>query len=127
MPRVMIVDDSVFMREHLANLLASQGYDSIQAMNGYEAVRQYRAESPDVVLMDVTMPGRDGLDTLEEVIQIDPGAVVVMLTALNQEVMVTRAMHIGAKDYLTKPVSPGRLFATLDRVLRYKRVPDTAQ
>ena len=119
MRTVMIVDDSAFMREHLANLLTGNGYEIIQATNGNEAVRRYCQDEPDLVLMDITMPGRDGLDALIEIRQCDDHAKVIMLTALNQELVVTRAMHIGAKDFLTKPVSPARLFTTVERVLGY--------
>lgn len=110
MSKVMIVDDSLFMLEHISKLLRKRGYD---------AVRLYEENSPDVVLMDVTMPGRDGLEALSEIRQIDANAKVVMLTALNQEWLVTQAMNMGAKDFLTKPVSPDRLISTLERVISY--------
>jgi len=122
MNKVMIVDDSVFMREHLAKILARQGYEPILAMNGHEAVRIYRQSAPSAVLMDITMPGRDGLDALLEIRQLDPKAKVIMLTALNQEATIKRAMHLGAWDYLTKPISPDRLLASLERVLNYTDV-----
>lgn len=118
MPTVLVVDDSVFMREHLSRLLEPEGYAVMMAENGYEAVQMYRDNRPDVVLMDITMPGRDGLDALARICELDTQARVVMLTAINQEQMITRAIDIGAKDYLTKPVAPGRLLASLNRVLR---------
>jgi two-component system, chemotaxis family, chemotaxis protein CheY len=121
MPKVMVVDDSLFMLEHISKLLRKRGYDSVTAMNGYDAVRLYEEDSPDVVLMDVTMPGRDGLEALFEIKQLDSTAKVIMLTALNQEWLVTEAMNLGAKDFLTKPVSPDRLISALERVIGYGR------
>lgn len=118
MTKVMIVDDSMFMLEHLANLLKKNGYDEpIRAMNGHDAVRLYKQDAPDVVLMDVTMPDKDGLEALSDIRSIDPDANIVMLTALNQEWLVTKSISLGARDFLTKPVSSIRLLTTLERVI----------
>jgi two-component system, chemotaxis family, chemotaxis protein CheY len=117
MHKIMIVDDSAFMQNRLVKALSVGGYKTITASDGYDAVRLYRENAPDVVLMDVTMPGSDGLDALAEICQMDSGARVIMLTALNQEIIVRQAMSIGARSFLTKPVSPDRLLETLERVL----------
>lgn len=117
MSTVMVVDDSMFMLEHLAKLLKKRGHQPITAMNGYDAVRLYEQDKPDAVLMDITMPGRDGLEALSEIRERNPDARVIMLTALNQEWLVTKAMSLGARDFLTKPVSPDRLMTALERVL----------
>jgi two-component system, chemotaxis family, chemotaxis protein CheY len=119
MQKVMIVDDSAFMQNRLVKMLESKGYATTTASDGYEAVRLYRQDTPDAVLMDVTMPGRNGLEALDEICEMDSEARVIMLTALNQELIVAQALRIGAKDFLTKPVSPDRLFRTLERVLEY--------
>jgi two-component system chemotaxis response regulator CheY len=77
----------------------------------------YRSEKPDIALMDVTMPHKDGLEALSEIRELDPQAKVVMLTALDQQTVMVQAMRLGAKDFLTKPVVPDRLVATLEKVL----------
>jgi two-component system chemotaxis response regulator CheY len=118
MAKIMIVDDSLFMRNHLSKLLAKNGYETILAENGEQAVIAYRRASPDVVLMDITMPRKDGLQALTEIRELDIKAKVIMLTALDQELAATRAIHVGAKDFLVKPVPPGRLLKALQRVLR---------
>jgi two-component system chemotaxis response regulator CheY len=118
MPKVMVVDDSLFTRTHLTKLLAKHGYETVMADNGKEAVQTYRQSKPDVVLMDITMPKKDGLDALLEIRQFDPGAKVIMLTALAQELLATRAIHIGAKDFLVKPVPPAKLILTLQKALK---------
>jgi two-component system chemotaxis response regulator CheY len=117
MAKVMIVDDSLFMRNHIARLLTKQGYETIAAENGEQAVRAYREDKPDAVLMDITMPLKDGLQALTEIRQYDPTARVIMLTALGQTMAATRAMHIGAKDFLVKPVSPNELVESLHKAL----------
>jgi two-component system chemotaxis response regulator CheY len=118
MARIMIVDDSLFMRNHLSKLLARNGYEIILAENGEQAVVIYRQTSPDAVLMDITMPRKDGLQALTEIREFDSRAKVIMLTALDQELAATRAIHVGAKDFLVKPVPPSRLLTALQRVLR---------
>jgi two-component system chemotaxis response regulator CheY len=118
MTRVLIVDDSLFMRNHLTKLLVKHGYETIAAEDGEQAVHTYRQNNPDVVLMDITMPRKDGLEALSEIRQLDPRAKVVMLTALNQRPAVTRAIQIGAKDFLVKPVLPDKLITALQKALR---------
>ena len=117
MARIMIVDDSLFMRNHLSKLLAKNGYKTILAENGKVAVDTYRRDRPDAVLMDITMPQKDGLQALTEIREFDSRAKVIMLTALDQELAATRAIHIGAKDFLVKPVPPSRVLMALQRVL----------
>ena len=96
MAKVMVVDDSLFMRNHIAKLLGNQGYETVMAEDGEQAVTGYRRDCPDVVLMDITMPRKDGLEALLEIRQLDPQAKVIMLTALDQRLAATRAL-IAAK------------------------------
>ena len=117
MATVMIVDDSLFMRNHLSKLLARNGYESIMAEDGEQAVRTYRRAKPNVVLMDITMPRKDGLQALTEIRSLDRRAKVIMLTAVDQELAATRAVHLGAQDFLVKPVPPSRLLSAVQRLL----------
>jgi len=71
-----------------------------------------------VVLMDITMPRKNGLEALSEILELNPDAQVVMLTALDQKSVAATAIMFGAKDFLAKPVSPGLLIQTLEKVLR---------
>ena len=117
MAKVMVVDDSLFMRNHIAKLLSSYGYETIVAEDGEQAVQVYCDDSPDVVLMDITMPKKDGLEALLEIRQYDPRASVIMLTALDQKMAATRAIHLGARDFLVKPIPPNELVAALQKAL----------
>ena len=117
MAKVMIVDDSLFVRNHLSKLLAKNGYEIVVAENGEQAVTAYRQTRPDAVLMDITMPRKDGLQALTEIREHDARARVIMLTALDQELAATRAIHVGAKDFLVKPVPPNQLLTALRRAL----------
>ena len=118
MAKIMIVDDSLFMRNHLSKLLTKNGHETVVAENGEQAVTTYRQTNPDAVLMDITMPRKDGLQALTEIRELDSKAKVIMLTALDQELAATRAIHVGAKDFLVKPVPPSRLLTALERVLK---------
>lgn len=81
MARILVVDDLDLMREICARTLETAGYQVIQAPNGIEAVKLYRQEHPDAMLLDVSMPGQDGLETLGQIKAIDPRARVAMLTS----------------------------------------------
>jgi two-component system chemotaxis response regulator CheY len=117
MTKILIVDDSFFMRNRLAGQLTKQGYETVLAGDGVEAVSTYRLIKPDVVLMDVTMPRKSGLEALSEIRQFDPLARIIVLTALDQAAVATEAIRLGAKDFLAKPVDFQTLLGTLNRVL----------
>jgi two-component system chemotaxis response regulator CheY len=118
MSKIMIVDDAQFMRMRVNKLLTKHGYDVIEAEDGEEAVQAYRSAKPDAVLMDITMPRKDGLTALTEIRQHDPRAKIIMLTALGQQGMVLRAMQAGARDFVVKPYDPERLVKTLQKTLQ---------
>ena len=118
MPKVMVVDDSLFMRNHLAKLLAEHSYEVILAENGEEAVKTYRSARPDVVLMDVTMPQMNGLSALVEICEFDRQAKVIMLTAMDKRLLASHAIQVGAKDFLMKPVSLDKLLMALQKALK---------
>jgi len=97
------------MRTMLKNILMAGKFRIIEAGNGTEAVDQYKAHRPDMVFMDITMPGMDGIAATKAIRQIDPNAVVVMCSAMGQQTMVVEAVRAGAKDFIVKPVKPDRV------------------
>jgi two-component system, chemotaxis family, chemotaxis protein CheY len=117
MRKIMVVDDAQFMRVRISKLLIGHGYEVVEAENGNQAVQVYQAAKPDAVLMDVTMPEKDGLEALTEIRGFDPRAKVIMLTALGQESMVVQAVQAGARDYVVKPFDPDRIMTALQKVL----------
>ncbi|MDY6875012.1 MAG: response regulator [Chloroflexota bacterium] len=117
MHTVMVADDNQFMRKRISKVLAENGYKVIEAENGDQATSLYRSTKPDVTLLDVVMPDKDGLEALAEIRRLDSQAKVIMLTALDQQGVALKAVQLGAKDFLAKPVPPDRLVTTLQKVL----------
>ena len=110
MARVLVVDDAAFMRKMVSDALTGGGHEVVgEAGNGAEAVLRYQELRPDVMTLDITMPEKDGLAALKEIIAIDPGAKVIMCSALGQESKVLEAIKLGAKDFVVKPFQPERI------------------
>jgi two-component system chemotaxis response regulator CheY len=117
MAKILVVDDAEFLRVRISKMLISSGHEVIQADNGLNAVISYTSSKPDAVLMDITMPEMDGLTALREIRQRDPGARVVMLTALGQESVVLEAIRAGARDFVVKPFERDRVLNAIRKAL----------
>lgn len=118
MNKVLIVDDADFMRLAIRNFLANNGFeDIVEARNGIEALKKYKELKPDIVTMDITMPEMTGLEALKEIIDYDPNARVVMVSAMGQESMVREAIMIGAKSFIVKPFKEEHVVKTLNKIL----------
>ncbi len=117
MPIIIVADDTQFMRMRVGKLLAQHGHQVIEAQNGEAAVQSYRRFRPDAVLMDITMPHKNGLTALVEIRDYDPQARVIMLTALGQQAMILQALQAGASDFLVKPYEADRVMKVLRKIL----------
>ncbi|MEE9304918.1 MAG: response regulator [bacterium] len=107
--KILVVDDERSVCKELRLFLKGKGYSVAEAYSGDEALVAYRQESPDVVLLDIRMPGKDGIEALHEIKALDPEASVIMVTAIHEEEIAKQAMAEGAFDYITKPIDPGYL------------------
>ena len=118
MARVLVVDDAAFMRKMVSDALASGGHEIVgEAGDGNEAVALYGELRPEVTTLDITMPEKDGLTALQEIMALDPGARVVMCSAHGQESKVLESIKIGAKDFVVKPFQPDRVLGAVDKAL----------
>jgi len=116
--KILIVDDAAFMRMMIKDTLKKNGYDDlIEAADGEIAVQSFKAENPDLVIMDITMPNKNGLEALKEIKEIDPNAKIVMCSAMGQESMVVEAIRNGAKDFIVKPFKAERVLKTVQGIL----------
>jgi two-component system chemotaxis response regulator CheY len=105
--RVLIVDDSIFVAKQLGQILTSEGYEVVAtAEDGKEGLDKYKELYPnvDLVTMDITMPKMDGITALEQIMNFDKNAKVVMVSALGKEELVKKSLLLGAKNYIVKPL-----------------------
>jgi two-component system chemotaxis response regulator CheY len=118
MARILVVDDAAFMRKMVKDALAAAGHEVVgEAGNGVEAVARFQELKPDLMTLDITMPEKDGLAALADVMGADPSARVVMCSALGQESKVLEAIKLGAKDFVVKPFQPARVIEAVGKAL----------
>src|SRR6201990_3674139 len=118
MAPVLCVDDAALMRKMVTDALSRGGHEIVgEAANGSEAVQRFQELRPDVMTLDITMPEKDGLTALREIIAIDPSAKVVMCSALAQESKVLEAVKAGAKDFIAKPFQAQRVLSAIEKVV----------
>ena len=122
--KILLVDDEPAMLRYIRTLLEVDDYKVETASTGEEALQRVdKGMEPDLVLLDVLMPGIDGLETLEQLRQKRPGVKVVMLSCVNDTKKVVQAMRLGAQDYLTKPFQKAELDAVIDQCLGQGKTP----
>jgi two-component system chemotaxis response regulator CheY len=117
--KILVVDDALFMRTILKDILHSNGFTNIlEAGDGAAAIDAYRKNKPDLVTMDINMPGTDGIQALKSILTIDPTAKIIMVTSVEQKQIVQEAIKVGAKDYVVKPFDRAMVAAVLSKVMR---------
>jgi len=120
---VLIADDSAFARRLVKRYLDGTEFRIVaEATNGIEAVAQYKAHSPDLVVLDVIMPEASGTDVLTSIMGLDPNAAVLMLSSLGTEDTVSQCLTTGAKTFIQKPFEKDALLGALRRLLVKKDV-----
>jgi len=121
-PRVLVVDDDAALAEMLTLVLRNEGFVSEIVTRGDEAMAVFRSFRPDVVLLDLMLPGKDGIDVCKE-IRAESGVPIVMLTAKGDTVDVVVGLESGADDYVVKPFKPKELVARIRARVRRNDVP----
>jgi two-component system chemotaxis response regulator CheY len=117
MSKVLVVDDAAFVRMQYRKLLQDNGYEVEEAQNGAEALEKYKEGKPDGVLLDINMPVMNGIVTLHEIMNIDPGARVAMVSCIGSQSIVLTALKTGARDFVVKPAGQGGLMDTVEKLL----------
>lgn len=116
--RVLVVDDSPFMRMLVKNVLVPNGYEvAAEAGDGNAAVQAYQQTKPDLVTMDLVMPGMDGLSALKAIRQLDPAAKVFMVTSAGQHTLMMEAMQSGSAGFIQKPFQADKMLQTINAAL----------
>lgn len=119
MKRVLIVDDAAVIRMMIRGILEYNGFEIAgEAKNGKEAVNMYKELNPDVVTMDIIMPELDGVNALKEILEFDPNAKVIMVTAIDQREKLMESIRLGASDYIVKPFEEERVLSAVKNTLK---------
>jgi CheY-like chemotaxis protein len=122
---ILWVDDEIEMLKPHLKFLEQRGYSVTPVSNGYDAVNMVRSESFDMVLLDEMMPGKDGLETLQEIRQVNANIPIVMVTKNEEEYVMDQAIGRRADDYLLKPVNPNQILAAVRRILEHHKLTET--
>jgi len=117
---VLIVDDEPGIQTALANILQDEGYRTVTTGSGNEALDLYGSERPDVVFLDIWLPDRDGLETLEALRRADPAAAVIMMSGHGTPSTAVKAIKLGAYDYLEKPLSYDQAVGAVASALSFR-------
>ena len=118
---IMVVEDEDNIRANVAEFLQTEGYDTILAKDGEEALRFFEQQQPDLVILDLMLPKVDGLEVCKKLRQ-HSAVPIIMVTARNEEIDKLLGLELGADDYITKPFSLRELKARIKAVLRRTKV-----
>ena len=123
-PSVLIVDDEPSILKTLGGLLSDEGFEVITAPNGYEALKIIDTESPDLVLLDIWMPGIDGIETLKEIRKENPYIQVIIITGHGTIETAVKATKLGAFDLIEKPLSIDKVILSINNALNFRRLEE---
>ncbi len=117
MPKLLIVDDNKQITSILEEYAKKEGYKTVIALDGIETIEKFQSEKPDIVLLDVMMPNKDGFSVCRE-IRKDSNVPIIMVTARGEDYERIMGLEIGADDYIVKPFSPGEVMARIKAIMR---------
>jgi len=121
---ILVVDDEASIRQSLSGLLSDEGFEILTASNGYEALKVIDAESPDLVLLDIWMPGMDGIETLKEIKKESPYIQVIIITGHGTIETAVQATKLGAFDFIEKPLSIDKVIVAINNALNFRRLEE---
>jgi two-component system chemotaxis response regulator CheY len=114
--KILIVDDSPFVRYMLTTIFEKAGHHVCgEAKTGAEAIDYYKKFTPDLITMDVIMPDMNGIDAVKEIKKINPGAKIIIISAMGQRMIIEDVINAGALDYIVKPFQAPRILEALER------------
>ncbi len=117
-PKFLICDDSILARKKLVDILDSLGYNNVVSVaNGQEAVDTYKTERPDIVILDIVMPIKDGITATKEIIEFDKDALIIISSSVGTQSHLKEVIKAGAKDFVQKPIDEKLLGEIIKRCL----------
>ncbi len=123
-PTVLIIDDEPSILQSLGGLLSDEGYDVLTASNGYEGLKIIEEQSPDLALLDIWMPGMDGLETLREIRSRSAATQVIIITGHGNVETAVRATKLGAFNLLEKPLNIDKVIVDINNALQFRRLEE---
>ncbi|MFC1896186.1 sigma-54-dependent transcriptional regulator, partial [Thermodesulfobacteriota bacterium] len=123
-PSILIVDDEKPILQSLGGILEDEGFEVLTASNGYEALKRLEKEGPELVLLDIWMPGMDGIETLGEIKKEYPFLPVIMITGHGTIETAVSATKLGAYDFIEKPLSVEKVILTINNALNFRRLEE---
>ncbi|EST53663.1 regulator [Brevibacillus panacihumi W25] len=117
MARLLIVDDAVFMRKMLCEMVAGHHEVCGEASDGLDAIEKYKELKPDIVTMDITMPHMHGIDAMRHILEYDGNAKVLICSAIGHRQKVLEAMKTGASDFVVKPFQKEQILDAITRLV----------
>lgn len=116
--KILIVDDAAFMRMMLADIFVEKGYKIAgEAENGEDALGLYKELKPDLVTMDIVMPGEGGIAAIKQILKDDPEAKILVVSALGQEALIKESIEAGALGFVIKPFKPEKVIEEVENIL----------
>jgi two-component system nitrogen regulation response regulator NtrX len=123
-PTILAVDDESAILQSLSGILSDEGFEVLTASNGYEALKIIEAESPDLVLLDIWMPGIDGIETLQEIKRTNPFLQVIIISGHGTIETAVKATKLGAHDFIEKPLSIEKIVVTINNALHFRQLEE---
>ena len=123
-PTILIVDDETTILQSLSGLLTDEGFEVITTNNGYEALKIIDAEAPDLVMLDIWMPGIDGIETLKEIKKVNTALPVIIITGHGNVETAVKATKLGAYDLIEKPLNIEKVIVAINNALNFRRLEE---
>jgi two-component system nitrogen regulation response regulator NtrX len=123
-PTILAVDDEATILKSLSGILSDEGFEVLTASNGYEALKIIEKESPDLVLLDIWMPGIDGIETLQEIKRTNPFLQVIIISGHGTIETAVKATKLGAHDFIEKPLSIEKVVVTINNALHFRQLEE---
>jgi len=123
-PTILAVDDEATILKSLSGILSDEGFEVLTASNGYEALKIITEESPDLVLLDIWMPGIDGIETLQEIKRTNPFLQVIIISGHGTIETAVKATKLGAHDFIEKPLSIEKIVVTINNALHFRQLEE---
>ncbi len=116
MKKILVVDDSLLMRNIITDNLSKNFTVVGAAKDGFEAVNMTKELNPDIITMDITMDGKNGMEAAREILAYNPEIAIVMISALNEKTLLSQAIKAGVKDFKVKPFKPNELISAIKKI-----------